>query len=94
MLQVHAPTGVTHCAAAHFTQLDAKGNLPDLVVTTSSLLQLYSIRLASFPEPFPTSVRSISSTREGFHHFWLCRLEEPMQGAAGCYTGLSALAEG
>ena len=51
MLQVHASTGVTHCAVAYFTQLDAKGNLPDLVVTTSSLLQLYSIRLVAFLSP-------------------------------------------
>ena len=51
LLQVHPPTGVTHCAVAHFMQLDAKGNLPDLVVTTSSLLQLYSIRSVAFVSP-------------------------------------------
>ena len=52
LLQVHAPTGVTHCAVAHFTLLDARGNLPDLIVTTSSLLQLYSVRLVALPESF------------------------------------------
>ena len=60
LLQVHAPTGVTHCAVAHFTLLDARGNLPDLIVTTSSLLQLYSVRLVALPESFlPLSGRSI-----------------------------------
>ena len=72
LLQVHAPTGVTHCAVAHFTLLDARGSLPDLIVTTSSLLQLYSVRLVAVPESFPTSLQAINNTRECPHPTWPC----------------------
>ena len=45
-LQVHPPTGITHCTAAYFTQVNARGtsSLPDLIVARSTHLQVYTVR--------------------------------------------------
>ncbi len=93
MIQVHPPTGITHCNAAYFTQVNARGTniLPDLIVARSTLLQVYAVRQVSVA----CSLASFSCLI--LHYKTLetgrCHRRHVVQGAAECQTGLPAHAE-
>ncbi len=93
LTQVHPPTGITHCNAAYFTQVNARGTtaLPDLIVARSTLLQVYAVRQVSVASSLGFLFLSCSAHR--IFETGKCHRMHVVQGAAECQTRPPAHAE-